>query len=56
MRKRNFPDNITEIQRWKNLYACYKNRKSIVGKIVKYNQYSGFTVDIDGINAKLLEQ
>lgn len=53
MRKRNFPDNITEIQRWKNLYACYKNRKSIVGKIVKYNQYFGFTVDIDGINANM---
>lgn len=53
MRKRNFPDNITEIQRWKNLYTCYKNRKSIVGKIVKYNQYFGFTVDVDGINADM---
>lgn len=53
MRKRNFPDNITEVQKWKNLYACYRNYKSIVGTIINYNQYFGFTVDVDGINAKM---
>lgn len=53
MRKRNFPDNITEVQKWKNLYACYRNYKSIVGTIINYSQYFGFTVDVDGINAKM---
>ena len=53
MRKRNFPNNITEEQKWKNLYACYRNYKSIVGTIINYSQYFGFTVDVDGINAKM---
>lgn len=53
MRKRNFPDNITEVQKWKNLHACYRNYKSIVGTIINYSQYFGFTVDVDGINAKM---
>ena len=53
MRKRNFSDNITEVQRWKNLYACYRNRRSVIGTIINYSQYFGFTVDIDGISAKM---
>lgn len=53
MRKRNFPDNITDVQRWKNLYACYRNRRSVIGTIINYSQYFGFTVDIDGISAKM---
>lgn len=53
MRERNFSDNITEVQRWKNLYACYRNRRSVIGTIINYSQYFGFTVDIDGISAKM---
>lgn len=53
MRKRNFPNNITEVQKWKNLYACFRNHKSIVGTIIYYSQYFGFTVDVDGINARM---
>lgn len=53
MRKQNFPSNISEIQKWENLYARYRNHNSIVGKIVKYNKYFGFTVDVDGIHANM---
>lgn len=33
--------------------ACYRNRRSVIGTIINYSQYFGFTVDIDGISAKM---
>lgn len=53
MRRRNFPIEITENQKWNSLYRFYKEKRSVVGKITKYNRYFGFTVNIDGINADM---
>lgn len=53
MRSRNFPIEITESQKWNSLYKFYKEKRSVVGKITKYNGYFGFTVNIDGINADM---
>lgn len=53
MRTINFPTNISEKSKWQLLYNYKKNRTSVVGKIVNFSVYFGFTIDVDGIKAEM---
>ena len=53
MRTINFPTNISEKSKWQLLYNYKKNRTTVVGKIVNFSVYYGFTIDVDGIKAEM---
>lgn len=53
MKKRNFPEGISIYSLWQSLYNCYRNKISVVGTIISYNEHFGYTVDIDGAHADM---
>ena len=53
MRTFNFPTNLSEKSKWKLLNNYKYNGTSVVGKIVKFSTYFGFTIDVDGISAEM---